>query len=167
MGKIGIFYGSTSGNTTTAAEIIAAELGDQADEPIDIETASPDQLDEYSVLVLGIPTYNTGEMQTDWEAFAPQLAGKDWSGKKVALFGCGDQEGYPDTFGDALFLLWDQIAANGATLVGQWATDGYEFNESKAVIDGKFIGLMTDSESQEEMTEDRCKAWAQQLAQAI
>ncbi|MBX2810664.1 MAG: flavodoxin [Myxococcales bacterium] len=167
MSEIGIFFGSTTGNTTDVAELIANELGDKSAEPVDIEKASPEDFDKYSVLILGIPTWNVGQMQDDWDKFLPQLAESNWAGKTVALFGCGDQEGYPDTFGDALYLLWEQIQPLGPRLIGQWPTEGYSFEDSKAVVDGKFIGLMTDAENQEGLTQERVQAWVQELVKSL
>ena len=49
----------------------------------------------------------------------------DFSGKKVAYFGAGDQVGYPDTFQDAMGILEEKISDQGGTTVGYWSTDGY------------------------------------------
>lgn len=43
------------------------------------------------------------------------------------------------------------------------AKDGYDFNESKAVVDGKFLGLAIDEDNQSDMTELRVKSWVSQL----
>ncbi len=51
----------------------------------------------------------------------------------------------------------------GATLVGQWATDSYEFCESLALEDGKFLGLGIDEVNQPELTAERVKHWVSQL----
>jgi flavodoxin I len=40
-----------------------------------------------------------------------------------------------------------------------WPTDGYEFDESKAVVDGKFVGLVLDDYNEPNKTDDRIKAW--------
>jgi Flavodoxin. len=51
----------------------------------------------------------------------------------------------------------------GAELVGLWPVDGYEFDESPAVEDGRFVGLALDNANQYELTEDRIKTWVRQL----
>ena len=161
--SIGIFYGSTTGNTGDVAELVHKELGGAASEPVDIESTSASALAEFDVLLLGIPTWDTGNFQKDWESFAPEVGQLDLAGKKVGIFGCGDQDGYPDTFGDALGLLWETLQSTGAQLIGQWPTDGYEFNESKGVVDGKFVGVIVDFETQEDQTDERIKGWVAQI----
>lgn len=160
---IGIYFGSTTGNTGDVADLIYEELGGRASKPVDIEHLTPGDLLGHDTLLLGIPTWNVGEMQEDWESFGPGLARHDLKGKRIALFGCGDQDGYPDTFGDALGLLWDLLEPAGAKLVGRWSTDGYDFEASAGVRDGKFLGLMVDFENQEDMTRGRVQAWVRQL----
>ena len=49
---------------------------------------------QYDVLILGIPTWDFGEIQEDWEAVWQQLDTLDLQGKIVALYGMGDQLGY-------------------------------------------------------------------------
>jgi flavodoxin I len=39
----------------------------------------------------------------------------------------------------------------------------YDFSESKAVVDGKFLGLAIDEDNQSELTESRVKSWVSQL----
>lgn len=58
-------------------------------------------------------------------------AGLSLSGRKVAVFGCGDQHGYGDYFCDAMEELYSSFAAAGCDMVGHWPTEGYEHSESK------------------------------------
>ncbi len=51
----------------------------------------------------------------------------------------------------------------GATCVGAWSTDGYDHAESKSVDGGKFVGLACDEDNQPDMSEDRVKAWIDQI----
>merc|ERR1712115_700565 len=46
---------------------------------------------------------------------------------------------------------------------GFTSTDGYDHSASKAERDGKFIGLMCDEDNQYDLSEDRAKAWVDQL----
>lgn len=59
------------------------------------------------------------------------LPGLNLQGRKVAVFGCGDQHGYGDYFCDAMEELYSSFAAAGADMVGKWPTEGYEHSESK------------------------------------
>ena len=54
------------------------------------------------------------------------LKAQDLSGKKVALFGCGDSGSYPDTFCDAFGLIYDGLQQSGCTFVGAYAPEGYD-----------------------------------------
>lgn len=126
----------------------------------------------YDVLILGTPTYgegvlpglSTGNATESWEEFLPTLVGQDFSSKKVAIYGLGNQKSYPNEFVDAMFYLYEQFAQCNATLIGAWATDGYEFKASKAVVNEQFIGLVLDQENQKDLTPDRLNAWLTMLA---
>jgi flavodoxin I len=41
--------------------------------------------------------------------------------------------------------------------------EGYEFTESKAFRDGKFVGLALDEDNQSDLTEERIKKWVSTL----
>ncbi|NQE37327.1 Flavodoxin [Microcoleus sp. IPMA8] len=77
--------------------------------------------------------------------------------------GTGDQEGYPDNFMDAMGILAEKISEQGGETVGYWPVEGYDFNESKAVVNGKFLGLAIDEDNQSDLTESRIKSWVSQL----
>ncbi len=164
MSKIGLFVGSTTGKTEEAAEIIQKEFG--GDEVVTIHNmneANSEDFDGYQNLIIASPTWNIGELQSDWEGFFDELDNIDFKGKKVAYFGTGDQIGYGDNFQDAMGILEEKISSLGGTTVGNWSTDGYDFSESKAVKNGKFIGLALDDDNQAELTEERIKKWVAQL----
>ncbi len=161
MTKVGLFFGSTTGNTKTAAEMIQAELGgDNVVTVCNIADASESDFSEYECLIIATSTWDTGELQADWDGFFEDLDGIDFSGKKVAYFGVGDQIGYSDNFQDAMGTLEEKISSLGATTVGHWSTEGYEHEASKAEKNGKFVGLALDEDNQSEMTESRIKVWS-------
>lgn len=168
MAKVGIFFGTDTGNTRKFAKKMAQQLGEAiADKPVNINKASVEDLLAYDVLILGTPTYGEGELpglssgaQTEsWEEFMPQLVGADFSGKTIALYGLGDQAGYADNFVDALGMLYDAFCDCGAKIIGFTNTEGYEFNRSKAQIDDKFVGLVLDEDCQKELSEKRLNDW--------
>lgn len=165
MAKIGLFYGTQTGNTQTDAEMIQQEFGGESVvDLVDIYQAETSDFEEYQNIIIGCPTWNVGELQSDWEEFFDGTLNKvDFSGKKVAYFAPGDQVGYPDTFQDALGILEEKISEQGGATVGYWPTEGYEFSESQALRDGKFVGLALDEDNQSELTEERIKAWVAQL----
>lgn len=166
MSKIGLFYGSDEGNTEAVALRIQARLGAERVEVHDIADVTQLEISDYDQLIFGIPTWDFGQIQSDWEEFWEDVQEIDFSGKTVALFGLGDQFGYGDYFLDAMGMLHDVIVANGATIIGHWSTDGYEFEASKAEIEGEgmFVGLAIDEDQQEELTGERLNRWCRQIA---
>ncbi|MFW6258843.1 MAG: flavodoxin domain-containing protein, partial [Halochromatium sp.] len=83
----------------------------------------------------------------------------NFEGKRIALFGLGDQLGYPLEFVDALGLLYQELKERGAILIGDWPSDGYEYEASKADLgDGRFCGLVLDQDNQPELTPQRLAA---------
>ncbi|MBW4536368.1 MAG: flavodoxin FldA [Pleurocapsa minor HA4230-MV1] len=166
MAKVGLFYGTQTSNTQTEAETIQKEFGgDSVVDLIDISRAEASDFNTYDYIIIGCPTWNVGELQDDWDNYYEELDNIDLTGKKVAYFGAGDQVGYPDTFQDAIGILEEKISELGGETVGYWSTEGYEFSDSKALHDGKFIGLALDEDNQSDLTEKRIKAWVAQLKQ--
>jgi flavodoxin I len=165
MAKIGLFYGTQTSNTQTAAELIQKEFGGDSVVTLqDISQTEPSDFADYQYIIIACPTWNVGELQSDWESFYDdQLDNIDFNGKKVAYFGEGDQIGYPDTFQDAMGILEEKISELGGETVGYWSTEGYEFSDSKALRDDKFVGLALDEDNQSELTEERIKTWVAQL----
>lgn len=161
MAKIGLFYGTQTGNTETLAETIQAELGGDGVVTLhDMADVSAGDFGDYDCIIVGCPTWNVGELQADWEGFYDsELDDVDFKGKKVAYFGAGDQIGYGENFQDAMGILEKKISELGGTTVGQWPTDGYDHEESLAEKDGKFVGLAIDEDNQSELTEERIKTW--------
>ncbi|MGD0959667.1 MAG: flavodoxin [Methylomonas sp.] len=175
MAKVGIFFGSDTGNTRKVAKAIHKQLGDDvADKPVNIRNANVDDLLAYDVLILGSPTYGDGELpglssgiqNESWEEFLPTLSGANFAGKTIALFGLGDQVGYGDNFVDALGFLFDAFSDVGAEFIGFTSTEGYDFNRSKAILNDQFLGLVLDEDNQKELTDDRLSNWLTAISPA-
>ena len=165
--KVGLVYSTSTGNTETVAGYIKDVCGDAVEGPNDIGDVSGD-IAGYDGLIVGAPTWNTNadseRSGTEWDEFLyGDLTGMDLKGKKVAIFGLGDQSGYGDNFCDAMGELYDLFTAQGATVVGATATDGYEHSDTKSIRDGKFVGMPFDEDNQYDMSEDRAKSWVEQL----
>jgi len=166
MAKIGLFYGTQTGNTQTAAEFIQKEFGgDSVVYLHDVSGVDTSDFEDYECIIIGCPTWNIGELQADWEGLYEKLDEINFVGKKIAYFGAGDQIGYADNFQDAMGILEEKISSLGGTTVGYWPTDGYEHSESKAVKNGKFVGLAIDEDNQSDLTDERIKIWVAQLKQ--
>lgn len=157
-----IIYGSDTGNTEEVATLIASSFP-QA-KLLNVSDISAHELEDYTHLIMGIPTWNDGELQADWYDVYEDIDTLDLSQHTVALFGLGDQQGYPYTFLDAVGMLYEKLIAQGATLVGKWSTDDYDFIDSKAAIDPDFfVGLALDNDNQDEQTEQRVQDWVSQI----
>lgn len=163
MTKIGLFYGSSTGNTQAAAQEIADAFGEDVVDIHNIAEADAKLIEHYGSLIFGVSTWGLGEMQEDWEAFSRRMNHLHLTGRKVALFGLGDQKTYPDTFVNALGTLYDKVRLQGGDVVGFWPIDGYEFTASTAEEYGKFVGLVLDQENQAELTSKRIAQWVQQI----
>lgn len=162
--EIGLFYGSTTGMTEDIAykiQTLAQEQHNLDITPINIiDLDDPNDMFLHRRLILGIPTWNYGEYQDDWEMILDKITGANLSQHTIALYGLGDQVGYPEFFLDALGMLAKQLQAQGATLVGQWSSAGYKFQASKALLpNGQFVGLGIDEDSEPEKTDERLSAW--------
>ena len=163
MKKIGLFYGSTTGNTETAATAIAAALGIGNVTLHDIAETPPETLRSYENIILGTSTWGFGELQDDWQDALSEIENLDLTGKTVAFFGLGNQYNYSDVFQDAMGILYETVHKKGADIVGAWPTDGYEFDESRAVVNNNFVGLALDNENQLDRTPQRIEQWTGQL----
>lgn len=163
MGHVSIFYGSTTGNTEEVAELIARELKGAVDTIKDISKASPADFMAADTLILGTSTWDDGQLQQDWEYFLPQLDTIDLTGKKVALFGLGNAQGFSGQFVDALGKLYHKVAERGATVCGFWPVDGYTYKNSGAVMNGHFCGLALDQENDRQKTPQRVSSWVEQI----
>lgn len=173
MARIGLFFGSNTGKTRKVAKMIKKRFDDATmAEPLNVNRATPEDLAQYSFLILGTPTLGEGLLpglsadceNESWEEFLPKLQDLDFSGKTVAIYGLGDQIGYAEEFLDAMIVLYDFVIERGAKVVGAWPTEGYEFSHSEAVVDGKFVGLALDLDNQSGLTEQRLEAWLQSIA---
>ncbi|WP_043316388.1 flavodoxin FldB [Microbulbifer sp. HZ11] len=167
--KIGIYFDSTSGNTEVAAKQIHDFFGDDLAELNTISDAGFPDLEIYDLVIFGIPTWDYGHLQSDWEELWPELEETDLSNATIALFGLGDQYGYPEWYLDAMGILHDLCVGKGAEIIGHWPNQGYEFESSKALTDdGKhFVGLALDEDCQPEKTEQRITDWCTSLLQQM
>jgi flavodoxin I len=171
MAKVGIFFGTDTGSTRKIAKQIQKQLGDIADKPKNINRVDISEFANYDCLIFGTPTLGEGQLpgldcdcqEASWAEFLPHFADLDLSGKKVALYGLGDQVNYANEFVDGLGELYDYVANCGPEMVGRWPLDGYEFNVSNAVDGDMFVGLVIDKDNQSSLTDERLAGWLEQL----
>ena len=170
MGDIGLFYGSSTCYTEIAAEKICAAIkqitrGSVTVDMHDIDKQPLSLANDYNWLILGIPTWDYGELQEHWEASWDYLDTIAWRGKVVALYGLGDQDGYPEWFLDGLGYLWSKITGLGATSIGFWPTEGYRHTNSEALTGDQrfFVGLALDEDTEFELSDQRIDTWCRQI----
>ncbi|OCH45645.1 flavodoxin FldB [Vibrio cyclitrophicus] len=164
--KIGLFYGSTTCYTEMAAEKIRGIIGEDLVDIHNVKETPLSLMADYDLLLLGISTWDFGEIQEDWNELWEDIATTPMKGKVVALFGLGDQEGYGEWFLDAMGLLHDELKTAGAEFVGFWPNDdSYEFEASKALTEdnSQFVGLALDEDSQYELSDERIATWVEQV----
>lgn len=165
--RVMVLYATMFGATELVAEQVAAELRsqlEQDDVPCrDVAYLDLTALAGFDLLVLGLCTWNIGQLPSDLETRLPELAALDLSGKLLALFGTGDAVGYPDTFLDALDIVDEALQPTGATRVGSWPVRGYTFTASLAQRGDEFLGLGIDEDNERELTEERVKGWVAKL----
>lgn len=167
MTDILLVFGTDTGNTEEVAEKIQEQFSESGHvvEIIDVSDCSADRISEAEACIFGIPTWDFGGIQGDWEDFKEELEAAELSGKKVALYGLGDQFGYGDFFIDAVGWLHEIIQPMGADIKGYWPVNGYEFTESRALSPCRtyFYGLAVDEDQQFEQSDERINAWVQQI----
>ncbi|CAH0526809.1 flavodoxin FldB [Vibrio hippocampi] len=163
--KIGLFYGSSTCYTEMAAEKIRDIIGAELVDIFNIKETPVALMNDYDLLILGISTWDFGELQEDWGAVWSELSGLQLAGKHVALFGLGDQEGYGEWFLDAMGLLHQELQVTGVQFIGYWENQGYEFEASKALTndDKQFVGLALDEDSQYDLSDERIATWCEQI----
>lgn len=165
-----VLYGSTYGNTADAAARIAAALAShlgRAPACLDVGAADVGALRTYDTWIVGVSTWNVGELQADWEVRIDEVAALDLRGVRVAAFGTGDAVAYPDTFGDAVGILSDRLVAAGATRFGTCPAEEDELGASRALRGDRRLGLLLDYDNDEGAVAARIEAWCGRLAAAL
>lgn len=166
MKKIALIYAPKADKTASVAEKIKKEFGD-AVEVVSVENAWKNDFEAYDKLIVGASTWFDGELPTYWDELLPELRTLHLKGKKVAIFGLGDQVKYPDNFADGVGLLAEVFEGDGATIVGFTSSEGYTFGQSKALRGDKWCGLVIDVENQPELTDKRVKDWCKQVKEEL
>ncbi|MDH4026447.1 MAG: flavodoxin [Desulfuromonadales bacterium] len=165
--RIGIFYGGSTGNTALIAKRLSELINSARLFPI--ANAVRADLEAYDLLILGTSSWHDegDRLQSDWNDAYDCLREAQLEGKKVALYGLGDQMSYPDAFVDGMKALYDLAVAAGASIIGKWPDKNYDYTSSAAVEGDYFIGLPLDVENQEQLTEQRLATWVSQLQEEV
>lgn len=168
MKKIGIFYGSDTGNTEKISKLIYKILGKKTTNIFDIAHTSIKKMENFDILLLGIPTWYYGELQCDWCEMLSELKNINLEKKIIGLFGCGDQEDYSEYFCDAIGIMYHILKKKNVYLIGKWPIIDYQFELSKAQANKThFFGLPIDEDRQPHLTKIRVKNWIKLILSEI
>jgi flavodoxin I len=172
MEKIAIFFGPLNGSVHRIAKLVASKIGDDKVDLVHIAAASAADLEKYTRIIFGISTIGKDTWQqkfdnNDWSKFFPVVTSFDFTGKRVAIFGLGDHITYAYHFVDSMGLLGKAIRKQGGELFGATSTEGYTFQDSEAISEGKFIGLPVDEDFESELTEERVTVWVNSLLKEL
>ncbi|XBC38474.1 MAG: flavodoxin FldA [Buchnera aphidicola (Melaphis rhois)] len=166
--KIGIFFGSDTGNTEMIAKYIQKYMGNNIATLHDISNSKKKDMEQYNVIILGTSTWYYGELQCDWDDFLPVLKTIDFCNKTIALFGCGDQEDYSEYFCDGIGILFNTIKKSHVNFIGKWPNNDYFFEHSKALYNKQeFLGLAIDEDRQSNKSKERVIKWTNQLKKEL
>ena len=163
MEKIALFYSFNSKKTAKIAGIVHNALSGNDVQLINIDEVKIENFLAFDNLIVGVPTWFDGELPNYWDELLPALEEIDFSGKRIAIFGLGDQKGYSENFCDAIGIMASFFEVKGALIVGKIPLDGYSFESSKAVKEGQFMGLPLDQENQARLTNGRIEQWVSTL----
>lgn len=161
MKKTVIIYGTSTGVCEDLANRIGTKLG--VDNIINVTNLDDNVIADNENLILGTSTWGAGEVQDDWYDGLKIIKSANLNGKTVALFGCGDSESYPDTFVGGMAEIYHAVTDAGAQVIGAVATEGYTFDDSESVVDGKFVGLALDEVNEDGKTDERIDAWVAEI----
>jgi flavodoxin I len=166
-----IFFATSTGKTEDVAQRLATFLGGSTNLRDVDALSSAEEFCAVDAMICCVPTWNTGadslRSGTYWDSYVEDIPEISLPGKPVAILGLGDSSSYSDYFCDAMEELYRAFEAAGARMVGTVSTDGYTFNESKSVINGRFCGLPIDEDNEADLTDERLSAWARQLQQEM
>jgi len=163
MEKIGLFYSFASKKTAKIAGVVHNAFSGNDVQLINVDEVKKEKFLDFDNLILGVPTWFDGELPNYWDELLPALEEIDFSNKRIAIFGLGDQKGYSENFCDAIGIMATFFEEKGALIVGKFPLDGYNFEGSKAVHDGQFVGLPLDQENQARLTNGRIEHWVEYL----
>jgi flavodoxin I len=55
------------------------------------------------------------------------------------------------------------VQSRGAKVIGSTSCKGYSYEGSKAEVNGEFVGLLLDQETQPRLSKDRIAKWVEDL----
>jgi len=158
-----IIYSFHTQKSKKVAEKIIEAFGNENIQVVNAEELTSEVFEKNNHFILSAPTWFDGELPNYWDEFIPELEDLDLTNKTFAVFGLGDQKGYPENYCDAIGILVEVLEKCGATIVGKTPPVGYNFESSRALRGDNFVGLPLDQENQAKLTGERILRWVEQL----
>lgn len=134
MEKVSIIFGSTTGNTERVAELIKENMSDLDATVINVCDVNNDTVRSADIILFGASTWGYGEIQDDFLDYYESMTSEALKGKKVAVFGCGDSDGFPDVFCKAVDLIMEKASDCGAEVIGEGLKVDGEVDENIDLI---------------------------------
>ncbi len=161
MDRIGLIYGSDTGFTEEITNLIVEKWTLSELEVFEASYVTNEDIENFNTLFLGLSTWYDGDLQSDWDNYFKKFETLDFTNKTIAIYGLGDQYGYGEYFIDGVGILAKMIIEKGGKIIGLWPTEGYEYEISKAEVEGEnlFYGLAIDEDNQPDQTEERIDSW--------
>lgn len=116
--KVAVLYGSTTGTTENAAELIKANMSHEVS-LMNVAAMNPTIVDEADLVLLGSSTWGYGDLQEDFSNYIEEIQSDNYGGKKVAVFGSGDSKGFGDVFCEAVKIITDHLQGVGAEIIAE------------------------------------------------
>ena len=167
MSKTVIIYSFHTQKSKKVAEKVIEAFGKENINVVNAEELTSKVFEENDNFILSSPTWFDGELPNYWDEFVPELEEMDLKNKTFAVFGLGDQKGYPENFCDAIGILVEILENCGAGIIGKIPVEGYTFESSRAQRGDIFVGLPLDQENQGRLTNERIEKWVAQLKQEM
>lgn len=174
MKKLALLYWPKGGSVEYSAGIIKNKIQNFDVDFKCIEDFIAGDLVGYDAYIFGGSTVGADHWSNDdtdnaWAGFFADLEASnvDLKGKKGAIFGLGNQVLYPEQFVDGMMYIKKKLEAAGLEIIGETSTDGYDYTESKAEVEGKFVGLALDEDSQSEFTDSRIEGWLSVISEEL
>lgn len=172
MKRVGVVFWPKTGKPASVGTRIYEAFQEYEDllkvELLDFDELNDKRIRPLDCLVIGGGTvggdnWHTANNTNHWGELFEKLEMSDFTRKRVALFGLGNQVLYPYNFVDGMAELYEEFLRHGARIFGKWSTEGYDFSDSKAVDGEYFVGLAIDEDEQSEETNQRISSWVDQV----
>ncbi|MCT4613825.1 MAG: flavodoxin domain-containing protein [Marinifilaceae bacterium] len=172
MNRIALVFFPESGNVEKVSRIIGEKLRFNNVDFLVASDFSLEQMNKYDLFIMGISTvgtHNWSDVNDNnvWDKFMTNVEAMDLSNKFFAFFGLGDHIAYPHNFVDSMGDLYLSIKKTGAHVIGKINSEGYTFKDSRAFIDGGFVGLPVDEDHESKKTNQRVDNWLEQLKKEL